>query len=30
MVMSVIVVTVNRTLWQKLYRLAATRFKLET
>ncbi len=29
MVMSVIVVTVNRTLWQKLYRLAATRYKLE-
>jgi NitT/TauT family transport system permease protein len=30
MVMSVVVVTVNRTLWQRLYRLAATRFKLET
>jgi NitT/TauT family transport system permease protein len=30
MVMSVIVVTVNRVLWQRLYRLAATRFKLET
>jgi NitT/TauT family transport system permease protein len=30
LVMSVIVVTVNRTLWQKLYRLAATRYKLET
>jgi NitT/TauT family transport system permease protein len=30
MVMSVIVVTVNRTLWQSLYRLAATRYKLET
>jgi NitT/TauT family transport system permease protein len=30
MVMSVIVVTVNRTVWQRLYRLAATRFKLET
>jgi NitT/TauT family transport system permease protein len=30
MLMSVIVVTMNRTLWQKLYRLAATRFKLET
>jgi NitT/TauT family transport system permease protein len=30
MVMSVIVVTVNRTLWQRLYRLAGTRFKLET
>ncbi len=30
MVMSVIVVTVNRTLWQRLYRLAATRYKLET
>jgi NitT/TauT family transport system permease protein len=30
MVMSIIVVTVNRTLWQKLYRLAATRYKLET
>jgi NitT/TauT family transport system permease protein len=29
-VMSLIVVTVNRTLWQRLYRLAATRFKLET
>jgi NitT/TauT family transport system permease protein len=29
-VMSAIVVTVNRTLWQKLYRLAATRFKLES
>jgi NitT/TauT family transport system permease protein len=28
--MSLIVVTVNRTLWQRLYRLAATRFKLET
>ncbi|HEX4643743.1 MAG TPA: ABC transporter permease subunit [Candidatus Acidoferrales bacterium] len=28
--MSAIVVTVNRTLWQRLYRLAATRFKLET
>jgi len=30
MVMSVIVVAMNRTLWQRLYRLAATRFKLET
>jgi NitT/TauT family transport system permease protein len=30
MVMSVIVVTMNRTLWQRLYRLAATRFKLES
>jgi NitT/TauT family transport system permease protein len=30
MIMSLIVVTVNRTLWQRLYRLAATRFKLET
>jgi NitT/TauT family transport system permease protein len=30
MVMSVIVVTMNRTLWQRLYRLAATRYKLET
>ena len=30
MIMSVIVVTINRTLWQRLYRLAATRFKLET
>ena len=30
LVMSVIVVTVNRTLWQRLYRLAATRYKLET
>ncbi len=29
-VMSMIVVTINRTLWQRLYRLAATRFKLET
>jgi NitT/TauT family transport system permease protein len=29
MIMSLIVVTVNRTLWQRLYRLAATRFKLE-
>jgi NitT/TauT family transport system permease protein len=29
-VMSAIVVTVNRTLWQRLYRLAATRYKLET
>jgi NitT/TauT family transport system permease protein len=29
-IMSLIVVTVNRTLWQRLYRLAATRFKLET
>jgi NitT/TauT family transport system permease protein len=28
--MSMIVVTMNRTLWQRLYRLAATRFKLET
>jgi NitT/TauT family transport system permease protein len=28
-VMSVIVVTVNRMLWQRLYRLAATRYKLE-
>jgi NitT/TauT family transport system permease protein len=28
--MSAIVVTMNRTLWQRLYRLAATRFKLET
>jgi len=30
LVMSVIVVTVNRTLWQRLYRLAATRYKLDT
>jgi NitT/TauT family transport system permease protein len=30
MIMSLIVVSVNRTLWQKLYRLAATRFKLES
>jgi NitT/TauT family transport system permease protein len=30
LVMSVIVVTVNRTLWQRLFRLAATRYKLET
>jgi len=29
-IMSIIVVTVNRELWQRLYRLAATRFKLET
>ena len=29
-VMSLIVVTMNRTLWQRLYRLAATRYKLET
>ena len=29
-VMSLIVVTVNRTLWQRLYLLAATRYKLET
>ncbi|HLJ24524.1 MAG TPA: ABC transporter permease subunit [Candidatus Acidoferrales bacterium] len=29
-VMSLIVVTVNRTLWQRLYVLAATRYKLET
>ena len=30
LVMSVIVVTVNRTLWQRLYKLAATRYKLDT
>ena len=30
LVMSVIVVTVNRTLWQRLYRLSSTRYKLET
>jgi NitT/TauT family transport system permease protein len=30
LVMSVIVVTMNRMLWQRLYRLAATRFKLDT
>jgi NitT/TauT family transport system permease protein len=30
LVMSVIVVTVNRMLWQRLYRLAATRYKLDT
>jgi NitT/TauT family transport system permease protein len=30
LVMSLIVVTVNRTLWQRLFRLAATRYKLET
>jgi NitT/TauT family transport system permease protein len=30
LMMSIIVVTVNRALWQKLYRLAATRYKLET
>jgi NitT/TauT family transport system permease protein len=29
LVMSVIVVTVNRTVWQRLYRLAATRYKLD-
>jgi NitT/TauT family transport system permease protein len=29
-VMSLIVVTMNRMLWQRLYRLAATRFKLES
>src|SRR6267378_3915874 len=29
LVMSVIVVTVNRVLWQRLYRLAATRYKLD-
>jgi NitT/TauT family transport system permease protein len=29
LVMSVIVVTVNRTLWQRLYRLAVTRYKLD-
>jgi NitT/TauT family transport system permease protein len=28
-VMSLIVVTINRNLWQRLYRLAATRYKLE-
>jgi NitT/TauT family transport system permease protein len=30
LVMSIIVVTVNRVLWQRLYRLAATRYKLES
>jgi NitT/TauT family transport system permease protein len=30
MVMSLIVVTMNRTLWQRLYKLAATHYKLET
>jgi NitT/TauT family transport system permease protein len=30
LIMSLIVVTMNRTLWQRLYRLAATRYKLET
>jgi NitT/TauT family transport system permease protein len=30
MVMSVIVVTVNRTIWHRLYKLAATRYKLDT
>jgi NitT/TauT family transport system permease protein len=30
LVMSVIVVTVNRTLWHRLYRLAATRYKLDS
>jgi NitT/TauT family transport system permease protein len=29
-VMSLIVVTMNRLLWQRLYHLAATKFKLET
>jgi NitT/TauT family transport system permease protein len=29
LVMSVIVVTVNRTVWQRLYRLAATRYKMD-
>ena len=29
-IMSLIVVTMNRALWQRLYQLAATRFKLET
>jgi len=29
LVMSVIVVTVNRVLWQRLYRLSATRYKLD-
>jgi NitT/TauT family transport system permease protein len=29
-VMSVIVVTMNRVLWQRLYRLAATRYKLDS
>jgi len=28
--MAAIVVTINRLLWQRLYRLAETRFKLET
>jgi NitT/TauT family transport system permease protein len=28
-VMAVIVVTINRLLWRRLYRLAQTRFKLE-
>jgi ABC-type anion transport system duplicated permease subunit len=30
MIMVLIVVTMNRTLWQRLYHLAATRYKLET
>ncbi len=30
MVMAAIVVTINRLVWQRLYRLAETRFKLET
>ena len=30
LIMSLIVVSVNRTLWQKLHHLAATRYKLET
>jgi NitT/TauT family transport system permease protein len=30
MVMAIIVVTINRMLWRRLYALASTRFKLET
>jgi NitT/TauT family transport system permease protein len=30
LIMAVIVVLINRLLWRKLYRLASTRFKLET
>jgi len=30
LIMAVIVVLINRLVWRKLYRLASTRFKLET
>jgi NitT/TauT family transport system permease protein len=30
MIMATIVVLINRVLWRRLYRLASTRFKLET